>query len=103
MAIEKKPKKTWKDFVMPFGKYKGRTINQIRLVDLNYCSWAAEEIDSGSLRELFLCALEHQGDVDPGPMSALKRYNIRNGFDTVDEVEDVASRMRRKYGSYGTR
>jgi len=79
MVLKTSTEKTWRDFKMPFGKYKGRTINEIRLIDLQYCAWAAEELSSGSLRELFLTALEYSSQVDPiASAQVIDRYRRRN-------------------------
>ena len=43
--------------IMPFGKYKGKTIRWIVDNDLPYSRWAAENISSDSLRVKFSIAI----------------------------------------------
>jgi len=42
-----------KDFRMPFGKYKGKSITEIIGQDRKYAIWASEEIDSNNIRKRF--------------------------------------------------
>jgi hypothetical protein len=60
----KQIEKTWKDTTIDFGKYKGKTIDQIRHVDFKYCIWAKNELN-GAIREQFEQAVEHQYKIDP--------------------------------------
>lgn len=86
---------SWKEFKMPFGKHKGRTIDEIRTIDLGYCAWAAEELSSGSMRELFLAALEHSETVDPiSSARVIDRYHRRNA-EPEDSYDHIMRRFRR--------
>ena len=42
-----------KDFRMPFGKYKGKSITEIIIQDLKYAMWASEKFSSKNIRERF--------------------------------------------------
>ena len=42
------------DFVMPFGKYGGRTIGEIMAADPDYVEWAAENLKQPKIRKKFI-------------------------------------------------
>ena len=49
----------WSDFIMPFGKYKGKTISEIKEIDFNYIQWGAENIDIEDIQNKFEEALKN--------------------------------------------
>jgi hypothetical protein len=54
-----------RNFKMPIGKYKGRTVGQIGLVDIAYLEWCAENLDRGIQRaaQVYLAHAEPAGAV----------------------------------------
>jgi SWI/SNF-related matrix-associated actin-dependent regulator 1 of chromatin subfamily A len=41
---------TWNNYIMPVGKYKGKTLGEISLVDENYIEWVGKEFSDVELR-----------------------------------------------------
>jgi hypothetical protein len=46
------------DFVMPFGKYKGKTISEIIKDDRQYAIWVSEKVKSNNVKRRFKAILE---------------------------------------------
>lgn len=40
-------------FVMPFGKYKGSSLQEIKDMDIDYCIWAAENLTTINIKMKF--------------------------------------------------
>lgn len=40
-------------FIMPFGKYKGLSLQEIKNIDIDYCVWAAENLSATSIKMKF--------------------------------------------------
>jgi hypothetical protein len=46
------------EFVVPFGKYRGKTLPWVLENDLKYTKWVAEEFDNKGIRKMFQDALD---------------------------------------------
>ena len=57
--------RSWMSYVMPFGKYRGDTLAIIRMNDIGYILWAAENIKQPDVNEQFQKALAYINEVDP--------------------------------------
>jgi formylmethanofuran dehydrogenase subunit B len=44
-------------FIMPFGKYKGRSVDEIVDEDSGYARWAAQNLENENIRQIFEEAL----------------------------------------------
>ena len=55
---------------MPFGKYKGDTLAIIRMNDIGYLVWAAENIKQTEVKEQFDKALAYINEVDPWSLTS---------------------------------
>ncbi len=42
-----------KDFIMPFGKYKDKNIEEIVKIDKNYAIWASDNLQSDKIKQKF--------------------------------------------------
>lgn len=57
--------RSWMSFKMPFGKYKGDTLGMIRINDIGYIVWAADNISNADVKEQCDKALAYINEVDP--------------------------------------
>jgi hypothetical protein len=60
-------------FVMPFGKHKGETLSMIRINDISYLVWAAEDISNAEVKEQCQKAIAYLNEVDPFSLSKVSR------------------------------
>jgi uncharacterized protein (DUF3820 family) len=37
--------RTWREYKLKFGKYQGKTLGYVRVVDFQYCLWLEENIN----------------------------------------------------------
>jgi uncharacterized protein (DUF3820 family) len=44
----------WDAFKMPFGKYHGKTLKEIKEIDLNYFTWCAENLNDEKIKNKFI-------------------------------------------------
>jgi len=58
-------------FKMPFGKYKGDTLAVIRMNDIGYLVWAAENIKQIEIKEQLDKAIAYINEVDPWSLSTV--------------------------------
>ena len=63
--------RTWMSYKMPFGKYKGDTLAIIRINDIGYLVWAAENIKQAEVKEQLNKAIAYINEVDPWALSAV--------------------------------
>jgi hypothetical protein len=63
--------KSWMSYVMPFGKYKGDTLAIIRMNDVGYLLWAADNISNPEIKEQCNKAIAYINEVDPWSLSKL--------------------------------
>lgn len=48
---------SWKVFIMPFGKHKGKTLQEIKNVDIEYIRWASEKMENVNIKNKMIEAL----------------------------------------------
>lgn len=53
---------SWKQFVMPFGIYKGQLLVDLIKSNPAYCRWAADNIEIEKIRQKFIAALKESHD-----------------------------------------
>lgn len=58
---------------MPFGKHKGETLSMIRINDISYLVWAAEDISNAEVKEQCQKAIAYLNEVDPFSLSKVSR------------------------------
>jgi uncharacterized protein (DUF3820 family) len=63
--------RTWMNYKMPFGKYKGDTLAIIRMNDIGYLVWAAENIKQAEVKEQLNKAIAYINEVDPWSLSGV--------------------------------
>lgn len=81
----------WKD-VIPFGKYKNQTIEEVASFDAQYLIWANETVDYFNLDFNVLKVIQELSDSN----GEEERLNIQNAF-LDDEEED-----RGDWGDFST-
>ena len=81
----------WREFKMPFGKYKDKTLDEIRHIDVSYLNWGAEELHSASMRAMFRAALDEAERVDP---YATARALGKQRHEPEDSFTYMARRVR---------
>ncbi len=54
-------------WIMPIGKHKGRSLDEIAETDLRYLKWAALELNQPRIRGRIACFLEHMEACPPSP------------------------------------
>jgi uncharacterized protein (DUF3820 family) len=59
-------------YKMPFGKYKGDTLAIIRMNDIGYVVWAAENIKQPEVKEQLDKAIAYINEVDPYALSGVQ-------------------------------
>lgn len=55
---------TWKDFTLPFGKYKGKTWEQIDKEDPGYVQWALAKMEATNVKQYLLDYIESKNVAD---------------------------------------
>lgn len=45
--------KSSNEFIMPFGKYNGCSLQEIKDIDIDYCIWAAENLSATNIKMKF--------------------------------------------------
>ena len=57
------PKKvSWKEFVMPFGKHKGKTLLKISEIDDTYLPWSVNNLTGSIRRKCIKAIIDLEGD-----------------------------------------
>lgn len=46
----KKLRESWKSFKMPFGKYQGKSLYDIKKEDMQYLKWIADNVDNAIVK-----------------------------------------------------
>ena len=59
-------------YKMPFGKYKGDTLAIIRMNDVGYLVWAAENIKHLEVKDQLDKAIAYINEVDPYSLSGVQ-------------------------------
>ena len=59
------PDRSWMSYKMPFGKYKGDTLEIIRINDPQYLIWGADNINNREVRRECEKAITYLNEVDP--------------------------------------
>ena len=60
----------WKEYLLPFGKWKGKTVFYVYVNDFSYLLWLRDTVFTDSLlMEAVKKAIEHKNNVDPWSQS----------------------------------
>lgn len=80
--------------IMPFGKYKGMTLDQVFQNDPNYIRWIAKEFDAGYIKECAQKLINHQPIEKETLQLSLKngKILIKSPFSYKDKIKELPER-----------